>query len=70
MRPDKSQKPWLQVWRDWLDSLPLRDEPIEPELSSSAFGASAPAKGEKAPAPHASDQPESRPTAGARPPAA
>lgn len=70
MRPDKPHRPWLQVWRDWLDALPLRDEPIEPELSSQAFGASTPAKAERPPAPPASDRPKSPPAADVRPPTA
>ncbi len=70
MRHDKPPKPWLQVWRDWLDSLPLRDEPLEPELTSDAFGAAPAAKAETSPAPRASGQPESQPAPGAQPPVA
>lgn len=70
MRPDKPHRPWMQVWRDWLDSLPLRNEPIEPELSSSAFGALPALKAEPPPAPPPSDQPKSRATTDVRPPTA
>lgn len=70
MRPDKPTKPWLQVWRDWLDSLPLRDEPLEAELSSAAFGAALPPKAEPSRTPSASGPQALQPAAGARPPAA
>lgn len=44
MRPDKPHKPWRQIWRDWLDHLPLRDEPAEPELPAASFGVAAPSQ--------------------------
>jgi len=70
MRPDNIQRPWMQVWRDWLDSLPLRNDPIEPELSSSAFGALPTTKAEPRSAPPASGQPKFPSATDAPPPAA
>lgn len=70
MRPGKPPRPWMQVWRDWLDALPLRNDPIEPELSSQAFGASTTARAEPPSVPPASDRPKSRPATDARPPTA
>lgn len=70
MPPTESTRPWMQIWRDWLDALPLRDEPLEPEMSPQAFGAVTTPRAAPRPDLRASDQPKSLPATDAQPPAA
>lgn len=67
MSEQRPARPWLQVWRDWLDALPLRDGAVEPELSARAFGADEPVKSAAAPAQSGNDHSKSQSTVDARP---